>query len=104
MIDCTGSPAPAVGAGIIGEEAVGGWRLVQRSLMMVQKFFPTLVYSARLGSSGAELNRRLLRESQQLERDDDSGRRWSAKNYPGGYTSYNSASRMHELSPTFASL
>jgi uncharacterized protein (TIGR02466 family) len=72
--------------------------------MMVQKFFPTLVYSARLGSSGAELNRRLLSECQQLERDDDSGRRWSAKNYPGGYTSYNSASRMHELSPTFASL
>lgn len=71
--------------------------------MTVQKFFPTLVYTSRLGS-GAALNHRLLRECQQLERDDDSGRRWSAKNYPGGYTSYNSASRMHELSPTFASL
>ena len=71
--------------------------------MTVQKFFPTFVYTARLGG-GAQLNRRLLRECQQLERDDDSGRRWSAKNYPGGYTSYNSASRMHELSPTFASL
>ena len=50
------------------------------------------------------MNRRLLRECRQLERDDESGRRWSAKNYPGGYTSYNSASRMHEVSPTFAQL
>jgi uncharacterized protein (TIGR02466 family) len=45
-----------------------------------------------------------LRECQQLRLDDDAGRRWSAKNYPGGYTSYNSASRMHQLSPTFAAL
>ena len=71
--------------------------------MNVQRLFPTLVYTARL-SGAAGLNRRLLRECRQLERDDESGRRWSAKNYPGGYTSYNSASRMHELSPTFALL
>jgi uncharacterized protein (TIGR02466 family) len=71
--------------------------------MSVQRLFPTLVYTARL-AGGAALNRRLLRECRQLERDDDSGRRWSAKSYPGGYTSYNSASRMHELSPTFAQL
>src|SRR5205085_1499767 len=32
------------------------------------------------------------------------GRRWSARHYPGGYTSYNSAHRMHRQSPTFASL
>jgi uncharacterized protein (TIGR02466 family) len=32
------------------------------------------------------------------------GQRWSAKNYPGGYTSYNSVNRMHEVSPTFADL
>jgi uncharacterized protein (TIGR02466 family) len=71
--------------------------------MNVQSYFPTLVYTARLNGA-AVLNRRLLRECRQLERDDESGRRWSAKNYPGGYTSYNSASRMHELSPTFAQL
>jgi uncharacterized protein (TIGR02466 family) len=61
------------------------------------------VYTARLNGA-AVLNRRLLRECRQLEHDDESGRRWSAQNYPGGYTSYNSASRMHELSPTFALL
>jgi uncharacterized protein (TIGR02466 family) len=71
--------------------------------MTIQSFFPTLVYTARL-TGAAALNRRLLRECRQLERDDDSGRRWSALNYPGGYTSYNSASRMHDLSPTFAQL
>jgi uncharacterized protein (TIGR02466 family) len=71
--------------------------------MTVQRLFPTLVYTARLHGASA-LNGRLARECRQLERDDDSGRRWSAQNYPGGYTSYNSASRMHELSPTFAQL
>jgi uncharacterized protein (TIGR02466 family) len=71
--------------------------------MTIQSYFPTLVYTARL-TGAAALNRRLLRECRYLERDDDAGRRWSAKNYPGGYTSYNSASRMHDLSPTFARL
>ncbi len=73
--------------------------------MPIQSLFPTLVYSRRLqGSDWRAFNHRLLRECQQLEHDDEAGRRWSAKNYPGGYTSYNSASRMHELSPTFALL
>ena len=73
--------------------------------MTTHSLFPTLIYSAPLRRSGArELNARLLRECEQLEQDDEAGRRWSAKNYPGGYTSYSSASRMHELSPTFARL
>ena len=71
--------------------------------MPVKTLFPTLVYSARL-REWQTLNRRLLRECEQLEHDDEAGRRWSALNYPGGYTSYNSASRMHELSPTFSLL
>jgi uncharacterized protein (TIGR02466 family) len=73
--------------------------------MPIQNLFPTRVYSAPLASRGWQpLNKRLLRESLQLEHDDESGQRWSAKNYRGGYTSYGSASRMHELSPTFALL
>ncbi|HEU4655012.1 MAG TPA: TIGR02466 family protein [Steroidobacteraceae bacterium] len=73
--------------------------------MTVRGYFPTLIYSSRLATrEGQELNARLLRECRQLEHDDEAGRRWSKKNYPGGYTSYNSASRMHELSPTFAKL
>ncbi|MGH8176687.1 MAG: TIGR02466 family protein [Steroidobacter sp.] len=73
--------------------------------MTIHSLFPTLVYSTRLQAAGSpNFNKRLQRECEQLEHDDDAGRRWSAKNYPGGYTSYNSANRMHELSPTFAQL
>ncbi|HEX2493082.1 MAG TPA: TIGR02466 family protein [Steroidobacter sp.] len=73
--------------------------------MPLHTYFPTLVYSARVQASGwRELNGRLLRECEQLQHDDEAGRRWSAKNYPGGYTSYNSASHMHQMSPTFALL
>ncbi|MDB6088071.1 MAG: hypothetical protein JWN85_855 [Gammaproteobacteria bacterium] len=73
--------------------------------MTTHTFLPTLVHSARLSQPGwRQLNDRLLQECQQLRLDDAAGRRWSTKNYPGGFTSYNSASRMHQLSPTFASL
>jgi uncharacterized protein (TIGR02466 family) len=71
--------------------------------MAVQLLFPTLVYQARL-PGWRRLNARLLRECRQLRADDAAGRRWSERNYPGGYTSYNSAHRMHRRSPTFAAL
>ena len=71
--------------------------------MTVARLFATLVYSQRV--AGADrLGPPLLRECRQLRLDDAAGRRWSAKNYPGGYTSYGSACRMHRLSPTFAAL
>ncbi|MBV8342683.1 MAG: hypothetical protein JO173_09930 [Gammaproteobacteria bacterium] len=73
--------------------------------MSTQALFATLVYRARLRTARAPaLNARLLRECRQLRSDDAAGRRWSAHNYPGGYTSYGSAHRMQELSPTFATL
>jgi uncharacterized protein (TIGR02466 family) len=73
--------------------------------MTVQRLFPTLVYRGRLKQTGwRAFNNRLLQECQQLRLDDVGGQRWSAKNYPGGYTSYNSVNRMHEVSPTFAEL
>jgi uncharacterized protein (TIGR02466 family) len=73
--------------------------------MTVQRLFPTLVYRGRLNQTGWHaFNKRLLQECQQLRVDDVGGQRWSAKNYPGGYTSYNSVNRMHQVSPTFAEL
>jgi uncharacterized protein (TIGR02466 family) len=67
--------------------------------------FPTLVYTAALQRSGApQLNRALLHECEQLRLDDPAGRRWSAENYPGGYTSYASAHRLQGVSPTFQML
>jgi uncharacterized protein (TIGR02466 family) len=73
--------------------------------MPVQTLFPTRVYTARLGASVVKtLNSRLLRECRQLAAEDKAGRSWSAANYPGGYTSYNSLARLHQRSPTFAAL
>jgi uncharacterized protein (TIGR02466 family) len=73
--------------------------------MPIREYFPTLVYTAALGQRGARgLDRRLLAECRQLRADDAAGRRWSAANYPGGYTSYGSAHRLQRLSPTFADL
>ena len=67
--------------------------------------FPTLVHVAPLQRSGAAaFNRRLLAEALQLRFDDAAGQRWSARNYPGGYTSYGSQCRLQRISPTFARL
>jgi len=67
--------------------------------------FPTYLYTAQLQQGDArQFNKQLLRECEQLQLDDESGRKWSKRNYPGGYTSYHSAHRMHQVSPTFAAL
>jgi uncharacterized protein (TIGR02466 family) len=74
-------------------------------VMALQALFPTRIYSARLEPRASNtLNSRLLRECRQLALDDGAGRAWSRTNYPGGYTSYSSASRLHQMSPTFAQL
>jgi uncharacterized protein (TIGR02466 family) len=71
----------------------------------IHTLFPTYVYTAPLQSRGArEFNRQLLKESRQLREDDGAGRRWSATNYPGGYTSYGSTHRLQRISPTFETL
>jgi uncharacterized protein (TIGR02466 family) len=71
----------------------------------VHSYFPTRIHAAALPRGrAATLNARLLRECLQLQHDDNAGRRWSAKNYPGGYTSYASANHMQRVSPTFAKL
>jgi uncharacterized protein (TIGR02466 family) len=71
----------------------------------IDALFPTLLYTAALQRAGtAEFNRRLLRECLQLRADDPAGRRWSARHYRGGYTSYGSQCRMQQFSPTFTEL
>jgi uncharacterized protein (TIGR02466 family) len=67
--------------------------------------FPTRVYCAVLQRGGSrDLNHQLLRESRQLAQDDAAGRRWSAKNYRAGYTSYGSSHQLQRISPTFQEL
>jgi uncharacterized protein (TIGR02466 family) len=73
--------------------------------MAVQSFFPTRIYAAPLQRQPWKpFNDRLLRECLQLREDDGAGRKWSAKNYPGGFTSYGSVARMQQVSPTFGRL
>lgn len=76
--------------------------------MSSRALFPTLLYTARLAptatAGSAALNRQLLRECLQLRHDDRAGRDWSARNYPGGYTSYQTQCRLQNISPTFALL
>jgi uncharacterized protein (TIGR02466 family) len=73
--------------------------------MPVTTLFATRIYSKSLIRGRTDnLNARLLRECRQLSVEDAAGIRWSATNYPGGYTSYNSLSRMHRMSPTFETL
>ncbi len=73
--------------------------------MTVHALFPTRVYTCALQRNGSrELNRMLVKECRQLRADDLAGRRWSKRNYPGGYTSYGSAHRLQLVSPTFQQL
>jgi uncharacterized protein (TIGR02466 family) len=73
--------------------------------MPVRAWFPTLIYCGRLQKSGlARLNRELADECRKLRAFDRAGRRWSEKNYPGGYTSYASMNELHRFSSTFADL
>jgi uncharacterized protein (TIGR02466 family) len=73
--------------------------------MPTKSLFATQLYSASLGGrEPRQLNARLRQEALQTRLDDEAGRRWSSKNYLGGYTSYHSLCRMHTLSPSFARL
>lgn len=70
---------------------------------MIAEYFPSLVHQGQL-SRAVTLNRELKREIQILSKIDAAGRRWSAKNYKGSYSSYSSISNLHETSPNFAEL
>ncbi len=73
----------------------------------LQAWFPTFIYHSRLlrglGAS-RRFNHELLKECHQFREFDDAGRKWSLKNYPGGYTSYGSIDKVHQVSSTFGEL
>ncbi len=73
--------------------------------MPVRTWFPTYIYSEPLQKTGLDrLNLDLADECRRLRDYDTAGRRWSAKNYPGGFTSYASMNELHRFSSTFAAL
>lgn len=77
---------------------------ILKPVKRIQGWFPTLIYCTRLRADGKAFNRELYRECHQFRDFDDAGRKWSAKNYPGGYTSYGSIDRVHTVSSTFMDL
>lgn len=73
--------------------------------MPTRAWFPTYIYCEPLQKSGlTRMNADLADECRRLREYDAAGRRWSDKNYPGGYTSYASMNELHRFSSTFADL
>ena len=73
--------------------------------MPIRAWFPTFIYCEPLQPKGlARLNDELAAECHQLREYDEVGRKWSASNYPGGYTSYGSMSQLQHFSSSFAEL
>lgn len=73
--------------------------------MPTQTWFPTRIYCEQLKPSGLQrYNAEIAAECRQLRDYDAAGRKWSEKNYPGGYTSYASMNQLQRFSSTFADL
>lgn len=73
--------------------------------MPIRPWFPTYIYhEPLLRAGGVRFNAALAAECRQVRDFDAAGRKWSAVNYPGGYTSYASLNELHRFSSTFAGL
>ena len=73
--------------------------------MAIRALFPTLVSKESLiGPDQGRFNQDLADECRSLAVSDGAGRRWSARHYLGGYTSYGSLDRLHLVSRLFAKL
>jgi len=73
--------------------------------MPARAWFATFIYSEPLQKGGLDrLNMDLEDECRRIRAHDAAGRRWSAANYRGGFTSYASLSQLHRISSSFARL
>ncbi|MDP2332611.1 MAG: TIGR02466 family protein [Reyranella sp.] len=73
--------------------------------MAIRALFPTLILHESLVRPGwPAFNRSLADECASLAASDAAGRRWSARHYLGGYTSYGSLDRLHLVSSLFERL
>lgn len=71
--------------------------------MSVRKIFPSQIYYANLAPKATtqKINNDLVDECYRIAEIDEAGQIWSEKNYPGGYTSYSSLSKLFQFSTTF---
>lgn len=67
-------------------------------------YFSTNIYQQKLKASVTSLNKSLTDECEQVREFDTDGKKWSKKNYFGGFTSYSSWNNMHMRLSTFADL
>ena len=73
--------------------------------MPTRAWFSTYIYQEPLQGAGLDrFNQELADECRNIREYDAAGRRWSEKNYPGGYTSYASLNQLHKVSSTFSGL
>ncbi len=73
--------------------------------MAIRALFPTLIFRESLtGADPGRFNQDLADECRSLAASDTAGRRWSARHYLGGYTSYGSLDRLHLVSSLFMRL
>lgn len=73
--------------------------------MPLLPLFPTRIEIVPLKKKGIEsFNQDLIDVCESLRLADKTGQRWSARHYPGGYTSYGSHDQLHRISATFAAL
>src|SRR5215467_11602604 len=73
--------------------------------MAIRALFPTLIYRAALTKPvSRHFAQTLADECRALAISDAAGRRWSARHYLGGYTSYGSLDRLHLISSLFGRL
>jgi uncharacterized protein (TIGR02466 family) len=73
--------------------------------MAIRALFPTLIYKESIGRPDTgRFSQDLADECRSLAASDAAGRRWSARHYLGGYTSYGSLDRLHLVSSLFGRL
>lgn len=66
----------------------------------MHELFVTQVYQAKLKTDLKDLKKEIF----QIQKADLNGRKWSERNYAGGYTSYGSWDQLHRLSSGFEAL
>jgi uncharacterized protein (TIGR02466 family) len=73
--------------------------------MAIRALFPTLIYQAPLARPASpRFAETVADECRALAASDAAGQRWSARHYLGGYTSYGSLDRLHQVSSVFTAL
>src|SRR5262245_62300467 len=73
--------------------------------MAIRALFPTIISKESLnGPDQRRFDQALADECRSLAASDAAGRRWSARHYLGGYTSYGSLDRLHLVSSLFRRL